>query len=345
MYKKLITQKKIAELVGVSRGTVDRVLNNRGEVNLKTREKVLEIANMMGYTPNLAGKSLVLQQKNLKIGCIIIQSDNPFFSELVQGIENKTKELEGYGIEIILCRVPPSVNKQIQKIDEFLEQNINGLIIQPLVDNCITDKLKMIADKHIFIVTLNSDISGFEHCYVGNDYNLCGKIAANLLDLITTGTCNIGIMTGFFNAQSHFDRINGFQEYIKERPNMRIVLSEENYDDDFESFSKTEKMLKEHPEIDALFLSAGGVYGACRALKKVPDYNRIRVISFDDVPTTKELVKDGTILGTICQQPIRQGELAIEALFNHFLGQAKPITSKLYTDVQIKLKSNIDDLR
>ena len=58
-----VTIKKIAEVSGVSRGTVDRVLNNRGKVSPKTEQKVRECAKKLGYKPNLAGKALEEKKK------------------------------------------------------------------------------------------------------------------------------------------------------------------------------------------------------------------------------------------------------------------------------------------
>lgn len=341
----MVSQKKIAELAGVSRGTVDRVLNNRSDVSPEVQERVMQIANALKYKPNRAAKSLVLQQKNLKIGCILGEEENPFYIQLIEGIEQKAKELEPYGVQVVIHRatyINSNANRFVEKIDELLDANINGLIIQPFMDSFVIDKLKLIAESQIPIVALNTNESGFEHCYVGNDFYVCGKTAANLLDLITGGICKVGIITGFLNTSSHADRVRGIIDYIDEKPNMEIVSTIENQDDDFISFSKTETMLRNHSDIDALIITAGGVYGACRALKMTPDYNRIRVVSFDDVPTTKALIKDGTILGTICQQPVRQGALALEALFDYFIDPSKFIERKIYTDIQIKLKANID---
>ena len=339
----LITQKKIAELAGVSRGTVDRVLNGRGEVGQETRDKILEIARMANYKPNRAGKSLVIRQKNLKIGCIIIQADNPFYADLNRGIQQKAEEYKSYGIEVIVKSAVFKAESQIEKIDELLEQKINALVIQPANEPILSRKLQQVSDMGIPIVTTNTDLPGFEHfCYIGNDFYACGKTAANLMDLITHGTCNIGIITGFFNAKSHSDRVDGFRDYIKNRPGMRIVALEENHDDELESYSLTQSILEQHPEIDALFLVAGGVYGAGRALKPFLKQRTIRAISFDDVPTTKQLVRDGTILATICQQPVRQGELSLEVLFNYFLDQQPLKKREIYTEIQIKIKANID---
>ena len=62
----MATIKQIAEMAGVSRGTVDRVLNNRGSVNANTAARVREIAEKLNYKPNKAGLMLAAQKKNLK---------------------------------------------------------------------------------------------------------------------------------------------------------------------------------------------------------------------------------------------------------------------------------------
>lgn len=339
----MVTTKRIAELAGVSRGTVDRVLNNRGQVNEETKVKVLEIAEKLNYKPNPAGRSLVNKQKNWKVGCIIIKADNPFYDELCTGLEKKMMEYEAYGLETILKRVDFDAASQCRVIDEFLEQNINALIIQPADEEVLRNKLLELENKNIPVVTVNTTLPDYApFCYIGNDFYTCGRTAANLLQLVTDGRCKIGIVTGFHKAQSHYDRVLGFRDYIKDFPQMEIVEIEENLDEDFNSFDCTKKMLLGHPEINALFLVAGGVYGACRALKTFPNYKDIKVISFDTVPTTKELVKEGTIFATISQQPVRQGMFALEVLFNKLFNNDNPSGNKLYTDIEIKLKANID---
>lgn len=341
--KSLITQSKIAELAGVSRSTVERVLNNRGDVNEETRKRILEIAQKHDYQPNRAGQTLVIRQKNITIGCIIIEADNPFYAELNKGIEEKAKEFQTYGIKVIVRKAPFAAEAQIKEIDYLLEQNINALVIQPIVNAPVTDKIKSLEEKGIPVVTMNTDIPDHDSqfCYVGNDFYLCGKTAANLMTLFTGGKCNIGIITGFANAKSHYDRIDGFKDYIKDYPNMKVIDVVENQDDDLESYHITKELIEKHPEIDAIFIVAGGVYGAGRAIKSFSN-RHFKTISFDEMPETRKLVKDGTILATICQQPVRQGELAMSVLFDYFVDGKKPDDNRVYTDIQIKVAANID---
>lgn len=62
----MTTIKDIADLAGVSRGTVDRVLNNRGAVHPKTAEKIMEIVRALDYRPNKAGLALAAQKKGIR---------------------------------------------------------------------------------------------------------------------------------------------------------------------------------------------------------------------------------------------------------------------------------------
>ncbi|MFV0413229.1 MAG: LacI family DNA-binding transcriptional regulator, partial [Oscillospiraceae bacterium] len=84
----MATIKQIAGLAGVSRGTVDRVLNNRGVVNPETAAKVREIAAAVNYSPNRVGKSLSIRKKNLKIAFVLFggTSSNPFFDDVLTAV-------------------------------------------------------------------------------------------------------------------------------------------------------------------------------------------------------------------------------------------------------------------
>jgi DNA-binding LacI/PurR family transcriptional regulator len=114
--------KEIAELSGVSRGTVDRVLNHRGIVNAETERKVLEIAKLLDYQPNKAGIALAAQKKKLKIGVLLFGAENPFFDEVMDGLRQKLEELSIYGCTVIERRISFDLQSQLQTIDELLKE-------------------------------------------------------------------------------------------------------------------------------------------------------------------------------------------------------------------------------
>lgn len=94
---------------------------------------------------------------------------------------------------------------------------------------------------------------------------------------------------------------------------------QENDDDDIFSYDKTKMMLTKHKEINAIFIVAAGVYGACRAVLSLEKQNDLTIIAFDTVPTTVEMMKKNVIKAVIYQHPYRQGQRAMQIVFEYLV--------------------------
>lgn len=339
----MATIKQIAELAGVSRGTVDRVLNHRGSVNKETEKKVLEIARQLNYKPNKAGIALAAQKKQLQIGILVFDEKNPFFDEVLAGIQKKAEEMDYYGCDIQICRVEMNAQSQLKALEELKQANINGLILSPYNDEKVAEKINEFVEAGIEVVTVNTDIEGTRRlAYVGSDYFKCGRTAGGLMGMITQGKAKLGIITGSSNVLCHTRRIEGFRDVVeKEYPQIEICAIEENEDDEFKSYAVAEKMLQQYPDMDALFLAAGGVYGACRAVLYSGKEKQVRIISYDTIESTKEMLRQGIITATICQQPIEQGARAMETLLTYLASGERPQQEENYVDLSIKIKENL----
>lgn len=342
----MATIKQIAALAGVSRGTVDRVLNNRGIVNAETAAKIKEIAAAVQYSPNKIAKTLAVKKKNIKLGYIMYASTsgNPFFDDVVTGINAKAEELAEYGVSVeVRSSEFNNVQKQIALMDELVQAGVQGLAITPVNGPAVAQKINELSGAGVPVVTVNSDIDNSARiAYVGSNYEQSGKTAGGLMRLITNGSANVGIVTGSHDVLCHAKRVSAFTKSLaKHCPNVKIVGIAENNDDDFQSFSVTKTLLASHPEIDALFLAAAGVYGACRAVIELGLQKKVKIISFDCAPSTRKLIQDGVITATIAQQPFKQGALPLEILFNYLGMDIKPASEKYYTDIEIKIRENL----
>lgn len=333
--------KDIADLAGVSRGTVDRVLNNRSGVNPQTAEKIREIAKALDYRPNKAGLALAAQKKKYKIGVVLFSENNPFFDEVSEGVQMKARELEDYGVTTLTRRTEFDVKTQLDAIDELLQEGIHGLLLAPYNHPAIPVKINELADQGIPVVTVNTDIGGSRRmAYVGSDYICGGRTAAGLLALMTTGEVELGIITGSPNVLCHSERIRGLTETL-ERSYPRIHIAEvlENHDDEFESYALTRRLLQENPEIDALFFAAAGVFGGCKAIQESGRHPK--VVTFDDVPTTLEMLRAGIISATISQQPRRQGSRSLDLLFEYLTSGTLPEQEENFVEHSIKIRETI----
>lgn len=338
----MITIKEIAEMAGVSRGTVDRVLNNRGSVHPKTAEKIRELVETLNYVPNKAGVTLAAQKKNLKLGVILFNSRNPFIDELIQGIEAKTTELSGYNCSIIMKQVNFDALEQVAAIDELIAKGINGLVLTPYNDLLVSNKINSLSENGIPVVTTNTDIENSKRiAYVGSHYYRSGETAAGLMALMTSGKVNVGIVTGSSKVLCHTERIAGFKhQLLNDYPNIHIVDIIENNDDEIESYTRTLDLLKHSPEINALFFTAGGVYGGCRAVQHL-GLRDIKIITYDKVDTTIQMLQEHIIDATICQEPYVQGTKPFDILFNYLTTGNLPETECHYTSIDIRIKENL----
>lgn len=341
----MTTLKEIADLAGVSRGTVDRVLNHRGSVHPKTAEKVMNIAQALNYQPNRAGTALAAQKKKYKIGVIVFGRSNPFFDDVMRGVRAKADELQSYGITTLTRRVDVDIASQLDAIDELAAEGIHGLVIAPYNDPAICAHINALSDAGIPVVTVNTDIAGSRRlAYVGSDYYQGGCIAAGLFALSAAAQpLSLGIVTGSDGVLCHTERIRGLQTTLaRSYPHIQIADIVINHDDEIESYTVTKQLLEEHPQINALFFTAGGIYGGCKAvlaLKQKP-----RIITFDEVPTTLSLLREGTILSTISQQPYRQGYRSLDILFEHLTSGILPENELQYVDHSIIIQENIPAL-
>lgn len=337
----MATIKQIAELAGVSRGTVDRVLNNRGSVNANTAARVREIAEKLNYKPNKAGLMLAAQKKNLKIGVILFPDSNPFFSEVLEGVNAKAKELSAYNFTVLIRQVPFDETEQFNTMEALLAEGINGLVIAPFNSLYIAAEIDRLTEMNIPVITVNTDILSRRIAYVGSNYRLSGQTAAGLVSLMTFGEIHIGIVTGSSHVLCHSDRIEGFTSTLSEKgERIHIVETIENHDDDNESYEKVKEMLASHLEINVLYFAAGGVAGGCRAAVESGRIDAMRIFTYDCVPSTKKLLDDGIITATICQQPYKQGYLPVE-LLSRYLIEGISCEEFHYTDIDIRIKENL----
>lgn len=340
----MATIKEIAALAGVSRGTVDRVLNHRGSVNPATAERIEKIARELDYKPNVAGLVLAAQKKKLKLGVILFSPENPFYLDVFEGVSSKAEELAGYNCTVIVKQIASSVEAQLSAIEELVAEEINGIALAPYNDSRIRDKINLLSEQGIPVVTLNTDIENTRRiAYVGSHYTKSGSTAAGLLRLMTHGEVHVGIITGSSNILCHTERIAGFTESLKPfSDTIHITEIVEVHDDEFESYEKTTVLLKRHPEINALYFVAGGVYGGCRSVKALGLQNQMRIVAYDMVPTTKELLRQGIISAVICQQPKLQGSKPLALLFTYLTTGELPDREQHYVAVDIRIRENCD---
>lgn len=335
-----ITAKKIAELAGVSRGTVDRALKERSGIAESTKKRILDIAEKYEYKPNIIGKALVYSGKPIYVPVILNSIGNPFFDDVKSGILSAAEEYAGYGFQAEIFECKGYEPEPMLALLDALPADISQLVITPIYHKAVLERLFELQKRNVKIILLSSELARLSDAtYIGCDYEKSGRIAGKLTGLLSNGRAQLYIINGSTQHKGHVKRVKGLCDIIsREYPEIRLVGMTESDDDDITAHNILCNALKENPEIDFVFITAGGVQGALNAIRE--QSRNIRVCTFDETPVTRKALKQGDILATICQQPYEQGFGAIKALYETIILKNK-IPSKIHTDLYIKIDQSL----
>lgn len=339
-----VTIQQIAEKAGVSRGTVDRALNNRGRINPEVADMVRRTAEEMGYV-HKARKRQKNSGGKRKIGIVTQLSGSSFMLEIKRGIQTGKKELEDLGIEV-LVKENTSVHEedQLRAIDELLKEGIQGLAIMPVDSEAIREKLNwLVNEKKIQVVTFNSDIVGTKRCcFVGMDNKLSGQTAAGLFGVMTRGVGKILVITGYFSSMLNNSRVDGFVEEIKKiSPKLEIAGVQGSFNNTEEVRKIIENAMMSISGINGIFVVSGGQEGIVEAFKNLGVDQRPYVVIYDQTKKNEKLLKDNVADFLIDQNGFEQGYRPQRILADLLLNDNQPEKEFFYTGIDIKTKYNL----
>lgn len=338
-----VTVKSLAQAAGVSRGTVDRVLHDRGGVKPEVVLKIKNLAKELGYIPNRAGKALAAYKTPIKIGVMLPSIGNPFFDKVIEGVFQARDEFADLGVDVVLKEIEGfDCNTHLNAIDELLEKGCKALCLSTLNIESLREKISELYLHHIPVVLLNTNVEKVNClCYVGSDYLTAGATCGGMLALCAKGPLKILIVTGSKMILGHNQRIEGFtQELDRQQAKYRIVDIVESNDSDIKATRVTLDALDKYKDINCIYISGAGIQGVGAAILAKSN-RKIFAIAFDEVYSTKELVKQGIIKFIVCQQPERQGYHAVKRAYLALTHQIPEQVDDFITDTIIKIQANL----
>ncbi len=341
-----VTIKDIAKAANVSRGTVDRALNDRDGVNPEVAAQIKSIASELGYKPNTIAKALATRGKPLRLDVILNSVGNPFFDKVWDGVRDAGESLSDFGIDLKIHKMrgyDPA--EQLRKLRDLRERGIDGLILTPVSSTVIRDELNEMISSGIQVVCCNLDIPDVNYqAYVGCDYFCSGQTAGGIIGMTSHGDVNMGIITSSHALYYHEMRVKGCESVLAEKfPNVHICEYIEAGDDEDISYQEVRRMLRRNDKIDTLYFVTGGTTGGLRAIHELQMEDRLRVFAFDQIPAVIEDLKTGLVIATIDQQPFVQGASSVRILFDAIMSKKSPAGKKIYTELNIKNRYNLTE--
>src|SRR5512143_2203604 len=202
-----VTIKDIARKAGVSHTTVSRALLGNPLISLDTTERIRRLAAEMGYRPSAAARSLKTNRSQA-LGVIVSNIDDPYFSEVLQGIES-TAQQSGYSLFIAASQRDPQREGAI--VRAMVEHRVEGVII--CSSSFGAERGRKFVEYDVPIVSVNNQAAeDYRYSIYHDDVDGSRQLTAHLVGL---GHTNIGYLGNALAGRTNLHRLAGYQQEMK----------------------------------------------------------------------------------------------------------------------------------
>ncbi|MDF2042750.1 MULTISPECIES: ribose operon transcriptional repressor RbsR [unclassified Pantoea] len=302
--------KDVARLAGVSTSTVSHVINNNRFVSDGVREKVEQAIRHLNYAPSALARSLKINQTHT-IGMLLTTSSNPFYAEVVRGVEESCYQR---GYSLILCNTAGDEERMNRSLETLMQKRVDGLLMM-----CTESHLPSadILNRYPSIPTVMMDWAPFEGRgdIIQDNALLGGELATQ--HLIDCGYTRIACIAGPQDKTPARMRLEGYRNAMTKSGLEILPGYVVNGDFEFQGgYNGMVELLALETPPEAVFTSndamAVGVYHALyQAGMRVPQ--QMAVMGYDDIELARYLTPP---LSTIHQPKDALGELAIDTLIH-----------------------------
>ena len=160
--------------------------------------------------------------------------------------------------------------------------------------------------------------------YWGQDGFAGGKKCGQTLSDAMGGSGKYAIITGSFNVLGHELRRKGARSVLDANPNLKLIGEFENQDKAEEAYNVTQNLLTSNPDIKGIYLTAGGPFGAAKAIKDAGLTGKVKLVCHDWMDETIAYVRSGQITAVLDQDPFNQGYAPVVAAFNKLAANITP---------------------
>ena len=324
MSQKKARIKDIAAMAGVSIGTVDRVIHNRGEVAEKTRIRVQRILKETNYSPNLMAQVLKSKKRYHLVSLLPASTNNnQFWKKHPLGMIRAIEELEPFPVTL------SQVTFDMQSEEDFMEKTFtvlelkpDGVLLAPIFESESITFCSQLQKAKVPFVFIDGFISNSDFlAYIGEDIFQSGRVAGQLTDIITPEKGDILIVTiarNIKNVHHLIHRSEGFMSYFEKSGRnigKKIILNIPDPSPDAVK-SSMDQAFTEHPGIGSIFITGSRSYLIALYLEK-KRIKSVDLIGYDLLDANVKFLKSGITRFLIGQRPEEQTYKGIKKLFEY----------------------------
>jgi ribose transport system substrate-binding protein len=285
--------------------------------------------------------------KPIRIAFLSFQN-NPFWFPVRDGALAAKKYLaeRSCTVDYIVMGDDLTADRVVAAMETAIAKQYDGIAVVPVFDG--TEKVidrATAAGIPVFNFIAEGSKPSKRLAFMGQDAYAAGQLAGKTIEQLTGGTGKVGVITGYFGATQHENRMNGALDYLKKSvPGVQVVGKWENRDKAETAYSLTKDMLTANPDLKVVYVTAGGPFGAAKAIQDLGLTGKVGVVCYDHIPENVKYVRSGQIVAAIAQDPFGQGFDSIVYLYNYIVAKQKPAADFIPVNLDVLTPKNVNEL-
>lgn len=335
--KRRPTMGDVAERAGVGTATVDRVLNERGNVSEDVRRRVIEIARELGLRRTLPPSYKPI----LRINLILPRPKLPLLEHMAQEFRKIVRGTD-HSLNLQITTLTDEKPESVAKALLASAASHNAVVVYAQDHPLIRDAVNVLAQRNIPVVTMISDLPGSRRlAYAGTNHHAAGRTAGLFISRMGPPEGSVIIVCNHLGFQSHAARVSGFREYLVENaPGLQIDRIVEGLDDRDRTQTRLESAFRDIPQAIAVYNVGAANLGIRAAIEKDILARRPLFVGHELTVHTARMLRDGIMTLTIDQSPRLQAQFAIDVLLDRFGHEHITISPPYISNVPIVLYSS-----
>lgn len=254
------------------------------------------------------------------IGLSVSTQNNPFFVTLVEGAEEQAKALD---LDLTVVDAGDDVVKQINDIDDLVSKNVKVIIVNPVDSDAVAPAVRLAKAAGIKVIAVDRAVNGESvSCQIASDNVMGARLGGEYMVKLIGDGAKVAELEGVLGASATIDRGEGFHQAAN-AANFDIVARQTANFNRAEGLNVTENILQAHPDIVGIFAHNDEM--ALGAAKAVASSGKdIVIVGFDATDDGLAAVKDGSMAGTVAQQPGLMGKQAVDVALDLINGKTVP---------------------
>lgn len=330
---------EVARRAGVSVGTVSNVLNDKPHVAPPTRRRVLRALHALNYHPNGVARSL-RTRRTLTLGLVVLDLSNPFYAEVVKGVENTAR---AFGYRVVVFDVSYSPQTTRRFVDAMVEMRLDGALFTAGYGD--RSPIQRLARMGVRVVILDRDVHEFALPSVGIDNTRAVYDAISYL--IARGHRRIGYLSEPLQIRTVRCRFEGYRKALRDHglpvdpglifidPTLRTGKVQQGYE-------LMRRVVAQTDPLPTAFFATSDItaIGAMQALKdaglRVPD--DVSLVGFDDIILAQFTDPP---LTTVRQAKYEMGQAGVRLLMETLRGRKMAPAPKIVLDTTLVIRRSV----